>query len=722
MNQPNTQLSRKAPCPCGSGRKYKHCCGAPAPAPSVAALLAQARASLAEGDPTAATRGARAVLEREPGNVGAMVVLALVLRLCGRPDAALDWLLRAESLAPDDPDVLNDLGCLLLERGDAAAALIRHHRALRARPTSAEGHFNLANALRDYGRPEEALASYERALVLKPLFPEALINCGNVLRCRGRQAEAVELYKLAVTCAPASADAWNNLGTALTELGQREAAIVAYEEALRLAPASAIAHYNLANSFKDDAGQTERVAALFERAIELDPGLAEAHLNLGSLRKVQGRIGDALVCYSRAVAARPDWAAAHSNLLFTLAMTDEIAAARKFELHRDWARRHADPLPRLAPANDRDPLRRLRVGYVSPDFRNHACAFFLEPLLREHDRAVVEVHAYAEVAQPDAVTARLRELVDVWHDTVGQSDDQLAARIAGDGIDILVDLAGHTAGGRLLTFARKPAPVQLTWLGYPATTGLEAMDWRLTDAVAEPAGASEHLYTERLYRLPHSLWCYQPPAHMHAPVSPLPAAACGHVTFGSFNSYTKVGPRVVELWAEVLHAVPGSRIKLITVPEGDAQAELWARFDALGIPRERVDLHGRLGRDAYLAAFGDVDIALDPFPCNGGTTTCDCLWMGLPVVALRGGSFLSRAALSVLTAAECAGWAADDAAGYIALCRVLAADLDALAATRAGLRPRVAASALTDAPAFARDVEAAMREMWRQWCATGGAA
>jgi predicted O-linked N-acetylglucosamine transferase (SPINDLY family) len=208
---------------------------------------------------------------------------------------------------------------------------------------------------------------------------------------------------------------------------------------------------------------------------------------------------------------------------------------------------------------------------------------------------------------------------------------------------------------------------------------------------------------------------------MQGPVSPLPASTRGFVTFGSLNSYTKVGPRVVELWAEVLHAVPNSRIKLITVPEGEAQAELWARFAALGIPRERVELHGRLGREAYLAVFDDVDIALDPFPCNGGTTTCDSLWMGLPVVALRGGSFLSRAALSVLTAAGCAEWAADDAAAYVENCRSLAADLPALAATRAGLRPRIAASPVTDAPAFARDVEAAYRAMWRQWCAGGEA-
>jgi predicted O-linked N-acetylglucosamine transferase (SPINDLY family) len=242
------------------------------------------------------------------------------------------------------------------------------------------------------------------------------------------------------------------------------------------------------------------------------------------------------------------------------------------------------------------------------------------------------------------------------------------------------------------------------------------MDWRLTDAVAEPPGVTEHLYTERLFRLPNSLWCYQPPEFLRGPVSALPALRRGHVTFASLNSYAKVGPQVVELWAAVLRAVPGSRIRLITVPEGEAQVALRARFAALGVAPERVDVHGRLGREDYRAVFDDVDIALDPFPCNGGTTTCDSLWMGLPVVALRGRSFLSRAALSVLTAAGCEEWAADDATGYLETCRALAADLPTLAATRAGLRARVAASPLTDAPRFARDVEAAYRRMWREWC------
>jgi len=257
--------------------------------------------------------------------------------------------------------------------------------------------------------------------------------------------------------------------------------------------------------------------------------------------------------------------------------------------------------------------------------------------------------------------------------------------------------------------------VQLTYLGYPATTGLAAIDWRLTDAVAEPPGQGEPCYTERLYRLPHSLWCYQPLPDM-APPGPLPALARGKVNFGSFNSYTKVGPRVVALWAGVLDAVPGSTITLITVPAGAAQEALWQRFEALGIARERVLLFDRLPRGRYLALFDEVDIALDPFPCNGGTTTCDALWMGLPVVTLMGQTFLSRASLSVLTAAGYPQFAATDEADYVARCAALAGDLPALAALRGELRAKLASSPLLDAPAFAHDVEAAYRALWQDWC------
>ncbi len=696
-----TLEKRNARCACGSGKKFKHCCGQGRE--RAAAVVAQTAANAGSGGKTRA-----AALNAE----------AVRRYLAGRRDEAASLLREAAALAPDDPEVLNNLGSVLREERQLEEAIVCHHRALRLQAEFPEAWCNLGNALYDYGRLDEAELSFRTALTQRPAFPSALVNFGNVLRRRGRAEEAIACYRKALELDPGIAFAHNNLGTALKTLGRWQEAIVAYRRALELEPGSAIAHYNLGNVLKE-AGEAAEAERLLLQALALNPALAEAHLNLGNLRKEQGRLDEAMICYSRAVAARPDYAAAHANLLFTLAYVDGLSQARIFELHRDWGRRHAQGLARRDHANERDPERRLRIAYVSPDLRTHAVAMFIEPVLRHHDRAQVEVHAYAEVAQPDAVTQRLQGLCDVWRSTVGLTDEQVAALIRADGIDVLIDLAGHTANGRLLALARKPAPVQVEYLGYPATTGIEAMDWRLTDAVAEPVGQRETFYTERLYRLPHSLWCYQPFADM-GEVSPSPAQARGYVTFGSFNNYAKVGPRVVALWAAVLKAVPTARLVMITVPQGEAQAALWARFESLGVARERVLLHDRLGRSEYVALFGQVDVALDPFPCNGGTTTCDALWMGVPVVALRGETFLSRASLSVLAASGLEALAAADEAAYVELCRRLACDVEALSALRAGLRPQLAASPLLDAAGFTRDLEAAYRAMWRTWCSEGG--
>ncbi len=661
---------------------------------------------------------ANTVRKRKAGSARAATLNARAVRLycAGRRTAALALLRQANALAPEDPEVLNNLGSLLREERQLEAAIVCHHRALQIRTEFPEAWCNLGSVLLECGRLAEAEFSLRTALRQRPAFPSALVNLGNVLRQRGCANEALECYRQALLLEPENAVAHNNFGTALKTLGRWHEAAQAYRRVLELEPRSAVAHYNLGNVLKE-TGDARAAERLLVRALEFDPGLAEAHLNLGNLRQAQGRLEDAMICYSRAVAARPTYAVAHSNLLFTLNFVDGIGRERIFELHREWGERHARGLVRRDHGNDRTVGRCLRIGYVSPDFRSHACAFFVEPLLRHHDRERFRVYGYAEVAQPDGVTERLRGLCDEWRSTVGMTDEGLEAQIRADGIDVLVDLAGHTANGRLLALARKPAPVQVTYLGYPATTGVEAMDWRLTDGVAEPEGESEGYYTERLYRLPHSLWCYQPSADM-GEVGELPALRRGYVTFGSFNSYAKVGPRVVSLWAEVLRALPEARLVMITVPAGEAQAALWARFESLGVGRERIELHDRLPRRAYVDLFGEVDVALDPFPCNGGTTTCDALWMGLPVVALKGGTFLSRASLSVLTAAGVGDLVVEDEAGYVELCRRLGSDWEALAALRRGLRGQLVSSPLLDAASFTRDVEDAFRAMWTQWCTT----
>lgn len=637
----------------------------------------------------------------------------------GDIESAIAEFTRALDIQPQAPAVWHRLGACHRALGQATDALRCFLRAVEQAPDLAEAHNDLGTTFNGLGRPVEAAACFERALAENPELIESWNNLGNVLRQLGKPQEAERCFRKALSIKVDFAEAELNLGIVLQARNATDEAMFFYRQALIHRPDLVQAHNNLGVLFTERGRHAEAIAE-FAAALQQQPDFPEAWNNLGNVYKNAGDLEPAMEAFARAVELRPDYSGAHSNFLFTLNFIDGLDPAQLAQAHRDWGARHGNP-PHVY-THVRRPAesgRRLKIAYVSPDFRAHACAFFIEPLLREHHREVVEVYAYAEIAQPDAVTAGLQSLVDVWRNTTGLPDEQVAAAIHADGIDVLIDLAGHSANNRLRALAFKPAPVQVTYLGYPATTGLAAIDWRLTDGVAEPAGQSERYYTERLHRLPHSLWCYQPAADMQPLPGPLPALARGHVSFGSFNNYTKVGPRVVALWAAVLNAVPDAHITLITVPAGEAQETLWQRFEALGVARARVRLLDRLPRAAYVALFDEIDIALDPFPCNGGTTTCDAVWMGLPVVALQGQTFLSRASLSVLTAAGYRRFAAADEADYVARCVSLAADLPALAALRAGLRPTVAASPLLDAAGFAHDVEEAYRALWREWCEGG---
>jgi predicted O-linked N-acetylglucosamine transferase (SPINDLY family) len=386
--------------------------------------------------------------------------------------------------------------------------------------------------------------------------------------------------------------------------------------------------------------------------------------------------------------------------------------------------RHAEGRARRDHANDRTAdagtsgRRRLRVGYVSPDFKNHSVARFFLPLLAHHERSAFEVTCYAELKRPDAVSERIRGLAEHWCPTVGLSNDELAERIRADGVDILVDLAGHTSDNRLLTFARTPAPVAVSWLGYANTTGVAAIDYRFSDAECEPPGESDRRSSERIWRLPHGFHCFSPLDDAPAVTAP-PNAARGSTMFGSFNNFLKLAPETIALWGRVLAAVPGSRLLLKSnfVFDAAAHRRHLERFAAAGIDPARITILPYMPDDhAHLAAYAEVDVALDPFPYNGTTTTCEALWMGVPVVTLRGDRHAARVGTSLLTRVGLAALIADDEAGYVARAADLAAAPERLAQLRAGLRAQVAASKLCDAAGFARDVEDAYRAMWRAWC------
>ena len=420
-------------------------------------------------------------------------------------------------------------------------------------------------------------------------------------------------------------------------------------------------------------------------------------------------------------AGAPADSAAASARLCQLNYRPDQTQAQLYREHIAWAERFAPP-PAAAHPNPPEPGRPLRVGYVSGDFRRHPVAFFVEPILRCHDRGAIQPICYSNCNERDDLNAHLRTLVPDWRDIDQLDDDAVAALIRRDRIDILVDLSGHTARNRLLVFARKPAPVQVTAIGYVNTTGLAAIDYRLTDAWCDPPGRDETLYSETLWRLPGGFNCYAPPNGLPAP-GPPPLAASGPVTFGSFNNLDKISNEVLDLWVELIRSVPAARLvlKTKTLSEPAVGDAIRARFAAAGLDPARIELiEWSATLREHFEHYQRIDIALDPFPYNGTTTTCDALMMGVPVIALAGDRHAARVSASILARLGLEVLVAPDLPGYLARAQVLAQKPDALANLRATLRRRIAASPLADAPGYARSLEAAYREMWRRWCETLG--
>jgi predicted O-linked N-acetylglucosamine transferase (SPINDLY family) len=589
---------------------------------------------------------------------------------------------------------------------------------LRRAPAGAEAEaLARAVALQAQGRLAEAEASLRALLERAPRHGQALHLLGHVLTLQGRAEEAAQALRRLTACLPRSAEAWFSLGAALRALDRPSEAAQAFDTAAGLDAGLAAAPAAAADALAS-LGRLDEAEERYLRAIAAAPRFAEAHYNYGNLLHRSGRIEEAVAAYRRALEIRPDFVRAHSNLVYALNFSPAYDPDTVFREHLEWARRHASALApaRSAYAGAPEPRRRLRVGYVSPNFREHAVACFFEPLLRHHDRERFSIHLYSDVARPDARTARLRAFGDTWREIAGLGDEAVADLVARDAVDILVDLTGHTEGHRLLVFARRPAPVQVTWMGYANTTGLAAMDYRVVDAITDPPGFTERWHSERLVRLARTYLAFEPPRESPA-VAPPPRRARGYVTFGSFNAFAKIAPPVIETWARVLSAVPGSRLLMVTVPEGSARERVLRAFAAHGIAPERLDLRGTLAFADFLAAHAQADIALDPFPFAGTTTTCHTLWMGVPVVTLAGRTHAARVGASLLSAVGLAEWVARDPEEYVALAARLASDGPALDALRAELRDRVLGSPLADGAGFARDFEDALRKMWEDYCA-----
>ena len=568
------------------------------------------------------------------------------------------------------------------------------------------------------GRLTDAEARYRQVLAVDARHADALHLLGIVGAQGGRHALAIEMIGKAIAVNPAVAEFHFNLALALQQRDQADAAVHSYQRALTLRPDYAEALANLGLALQAQGRLTQAIACC-ELALYLRPAYAEALAGLGNVLTSQGRSAQAGACYRQALAQQADFHEAHSGLLLSLLYDGQATAAEIFAEHRRWDALHASVQPHLmrAPRND-DEGRRLRVAYVSPDLREHAVAYFFEPLLRQHDRRAIEVFCYAEVARPDATSARLRGLADHWCSSVGMSDAALAQRITADRIDILVDLAGHTEHNRLLVFARKPAPVQLSWLGYAHSTGLSAMDYRLVDAISDPPGPADACASETLVRLPGGFLCYQAPAWA-PPVAPPPCLATGRITFASFNNPAKLSAPTLDAWTALLRRLPDAQLLLKGGLFADAAsaAALLTQLLQRGVPRERIILRAPLSEPReHLALYAEVDIALDPFPYNGTTTTCEALWMGVPVVTLRGDRHAARVGASLLAQIGMQELSADSVSAYVDMALALAGQRQCLSTLRQELRARLAQSPLCDAPAFAARVEAAYRSMWQRHC------
>jgi predicted O-linked N-acetylglucosamine transferase (SPINDLY family) len=636
-------------------------------------------------------------------------------RLAGRRDLARASLGRALALDPGYGDAYNNLGSVLREEGDFEGALTAHRQAVALSPASAEAQVNLALASEAAGRLDEAIAAYRRAVALRPGQADLEISLGNALRLAGDLDGAIAAYSRAITHRPDAAGAHNRLGAALYESGRLGEAIAAYRRAIALEPDFADALNNLGAALVD-ADRLDEAVNLYRRALSIRPEFAEAHNNLGNALKTQGRIDEALASFRRALEIRSDLVSVASNVLHTLHFHPDCDAQVLLAEHRRWAERYAAPLVgAIAPhTNDRTPGRRLRIGLVSPDFRHHAVGHLALPFFRRHDRARIELVAYSNSYIDDAATAQLKALADGWRDTAGLDDAALADLVRRDRIDILIDLSSHTAGHRLLVFARKPAPVLVTMLGMPSTTGLATIEFRLTDAYLDPPGRTDGDYSERSILVEPSIWCYEPPAR--APeVGPPPALKNGYVTFGCLNQFAKASPPALEAWTAILTAVAGARLVLLA-PEGSHREALLRRFEGRGVARERVAFVAKSGWLEYLGRYLEIDVGIDPFPYNGHTTTLDALWMGVPVVTQSGRTGVGRGGVSILSNLGLPELIAASVADYVARAVAWACDLDRLAALRAGLRGRMEASPLRDEAGYAAAVEAALRRCWEAWC------
>ena len=580
---------------------------------------------------------------------------------------------------PDNPDAVHLLGFAMLQGGSIQEAIEIISRAVELCPDAEAYHANLGAALMAAGRIDEAIAAHRRAIELNPDFLQA----------------------------------WHNLTDALHRQGNFKEAIAAARRVVELTPAAHEAHLRLGDLLSLD-NQVDEAATEYRIGADLNPSSARAHNRLGTTLLSLAQLPESVAEFDRAMALAPADPAIHSNKVFALHFHPDYDGPAILREARQWDQKFGHPQAAwVEHANDRDASRPLRVGYLSPNFRTHCQAFFTVPLLAHHDKKNLQIYCYSDSPRVDEVTDRLRSYADQWHNFVGMSHDKIAERIRADQIDILVDLTLHLSSNRLPVFALRPAPVQISWLGYTGTTGMSAIPWRLTDPYLDPPGMNEDHYSETCIRLPDTFWCYDPLTRQ-PPVSPPPAQENGFITFGCLNGFSKINAYTLDLWSLVLSARPTSKMILLA-PPGRPRQRVLDHFARRAVAPGRIEFVDFQPRPLYLKTYQRIDIGLDALPANGHTTSLDSFWMGVPVITRIGRTAVGRAGFSQLSNLGLTELAAETDEQFARIATDLAGDLPRLAHLRKTLRQRLSDSPLMDAPKFARGVEAAYRHIWRQW-------
>jgi protein O-GlcNAc transferase len=691
-------------------------------------------------------------LELNPNNSDAYNNEGIIYKYDKKLDEAMSCFQKAIQLNPNNAIAHYNLGVIFQERKQFDNAVSCFQKVLLINPNIFAVYYNLGNIFQEQKQFDDAILNYQKAIELNPDLADLYYNFGTALQKKRRLDDAIANYQKAIELDPNSIDAYCNLGTAFQEKGQFDNAIVCYQKAIELNPRLADLYCNLGNTLKKE-GRLEEAISNYRKAIQINPMFVEAYNNLGIALYTKGMLDEAIENYGIALVLQPDFVEAYvhlgtvyqnkgnldkaeeyfrkaleikpdcvfcySNLLFSMNYNCRHDAQTVAAEHLRFRKHIIEPLSFVTTyhTNERDPNRKLRIGYVSPDFRRHPVSYFSAPVIIQHNREHFEIFCYSNSPTHDEVTQRIQEHADQWRYIVGISDEDVTELIQRDKIDILVDLAGHTADNRILVFAKKPAPIQISWIGYLATTGLSTMDYKIADNYTDPTGKTEEFYTEKLLRLPESFLCYLP--DRDAPeVGRLAALSAGHLTFGSFNNFSKVTPEVFSLWAKILKELPDSRLLLKGKSFRDKTTCQYAidMFMQRDIAAERVILQPPDASPRHLEAYNLVDIGLDTFPFNGAATTCEALWMGVPVITIAGTAYHSSVGTSLLSNVGLKDLIASTHDEYIRLAVNLSNDIERLKILRSSLRDKMAHSPLTDAKRFTINLENRYREIWKTWC------